>query len=408
MNCINKFIGISFMTLAIMSCGGEQSKGTKFVPEERQSSMTESEREDAIAQKKSELEGINIDTLLYGHGVKFSIVQPNLQGEDITQDISDRVAMKLLQIASKNGISGLGTEPTFVFGTEIMQTGRTATGSAPQKMMVPYELTFMVMNTLTGDVYATASQEVAGVGRSFVEANQNFVKEIKNTAEVQKMLQTASNRIIEWYSSNAQTIKSQIESAATKGEYALALALASSVPQQAAEAYKYAQGRIDELTKGLMHKRAAENLNAMTSAISSARDEFEPAIGAYFKMIPADAPEHAKAQKLYESYISKCDARRKQLEDKAERDENAARELERLNMKYSHETELAELETRKVTAKYTCDEAARKAEADAKVAIAQANADAEVQNKRTSFFGSIGYAISGTADRVFKAIDKNM
>lgn len=408
MNCINKFIGISFMTLAIMSCGGEQSKGTKFVPEERQSSMTESERENAIAQKKSELEGINIDTLLYGRGVKFSIVQPNLQGEDITQDISDRVAMKLLQIASQNGISGLGTEPTFVFGTEIMQTGRTATGTAPQKMMVQYELTFKVMNTLTGDIYATATQEVAGVGRSFVEANQNFVKEIKNTAEVQKMLQTASGRIIDWYSSNVQTIKNQIESAATKGEYELALALASSVPQQAAEAYKYAQGRIEELTKGLMHKRATDILNEMTSAISSAHDEFEPAIGAYFKMIPADAPEHAKAQKLYESYISKCDARRKQLEDKAERDENAARELERLKLKYSHETELAELETRKVTAKYTCDEAARKAEADARVAIAQAKADAKVQGKRNSFFGSIGYAISGTADRVFKAIDKNM
>lgn len=408
MNCINKFIGISFMTLTIMSCGGEQSKGTKFAPEERQSSMTESERENAIAQKKSELEGINIDTLLYGHGVKFSIVQPNLQGEDITQDISDRVAMKLLQIASQNGISGLGTEPTFVFGTEIMQTGRTATGTAPQKMMVQYELTFKVMNTLTGDVYATATQEAAGVGGSFVEANQNFVKEIKNTAEVQKMLQTASGRIIDWYNSNAQTIKNQIESAATKGEYELALAIASSVPLQATEIYEYASGKIDELTKGLMHKRATDILNAMTSAISSARDEFEPAIGAYFKMIPADAPEHAKAQKLYESYISKCDARRKQLEDKAERDENAARELERLKLKYSHETELAELETRKVTAKYTCDEAARKAEADARVTIAQAKADAKVQGKRNSFFGSIGYAISGTADRVFKAIDKNM
>lgn len=408
MNYIYKFIGISIMSLAIMSCGGGQSKGTKFAPEERQSSMTESEREYAIAQKKSELVGINIDTLLYGHGVKFSIVKPNLQGEDITQDISDRVAMKLLQIASQNGISGLGIEPTFVFGTEIMQTGRTATGTAPQKMMVQYELTFKVMNTLTGDVYATATQEVAGVGRSFAEANQNFVKEIKNTAEVQKMLQTASSRIIDWYNSNAQTIKNQIESAATKGEYELALALASSVPQQAAEAYKYAQGRIGELTKGLMHKRATDILNEMTSAISSARDEFEPAIGAYFKMIPTDAPEHAKAQKLYESYISKCDARRKQLEDKAERDENAARELERLKLKYSHETELAELETRKVTAKYTCDEAARKAEADARVAIAQANADAKVQGKRNSFFGSIGYAISGTADRVFKAIDKNM
>ena len=143
-------------------------------------------------------------------------------------------------------------------------------------------------------------------------------------------------------------------------------------------------------------------------AVPCLMEQVREKIGNFYILPSSVQPEHAKAQKLYESYISKCDARRKQLEDKAERDENAARELERLKLKYSHETELAELETRKVTAKYTCDEAARKAEADARVAIAQAKADAKVQGKRNSFFGSIGYAISGTADRVFKAIDKNM
>jgi hypothetical protein len=42
----------------------------------------------------------------------------------------------------------------------------------------------------------------------------------------------------------------------------------------------------------------------MTSAISSARDEFEPAISAYFKMIPADAPEHAKAQNFTKAILA--------------------------------------------------------------------------------------------------------
>ncbi len=412
MKSVYKIIALSMFLTA---CGGTQekeSKGTKFAPQERVSSLTAEEREMAIVQKKSELEGINLDTLLNSHGVKFSIVQPNIQGEDITQDISDRVAMKLLQIACQNGISGLGTNPTFVFGTEIAQTGRAVTGTTPQKMTVRYELTFKVMNTFNGEVYATATQEVTGVGNSFMEANQNFVREIKNTPALQKMLHTASNRIVEWYNSNVQTIKNEITLAAIKGEYELALAIAMSVPQQATIAFDYASGEIEKLTKGLMHKRATDIFNEMRSAIASAGDEFEPAVGTYFKLIPADAPEHVAAQKAYDAYIAKCNARRKALEDKAERDENAARELEKLKLKYSHESELAELETRKVTAKYTCDEAARKAEASARVSIAQANAEgkigaakAKADGKRNSFFGSIGYGISGTFERIFNAID---
>lgn len=384
-------IGVVLMAVVITSCGGQQKQGTKFAPKERTSSLSDSERQAAIAQKKAELlGGLNLDTLLYSHGVKFSIVQPKIQGEDITEDIANRISMKLLQMACQNGISGLGENPSFVFGTEIAQTGRAATGTAPQKMTVQYQLTYKVMNTATGDVYATATQDVMGVGNSFVEANQNFVKEIKNTPEIQKMLQTASNRIIEWYSKNAQTVKNQINEAAGKGDYALALAIASSVPEQAGEAFKYASGKIDELTKGLMHKKAADMLGEMESAVAASGEEFNPEISAYFKLIPTDAPEHAKAQELYKTYTQKCKERRDALEAKAERDEQAAREFEKFKMMQEHETELAEIEADKMKSKF-------KSMAAAKAAAAKA--------KGHGLFGAIGDAISGTFDRVFKVAD---
>jgi len=384
-------IGVVLMAVVITSCGGQQKQGTKFAPKERTSSLSDSERQAAIAQKKAELlGGLNLDTLLYSHGVKFSIVQPKIQGEDITEDIANRISMKLLQMACQNGISGLGENPSFVFGTEIAQTGRAATGTAPQKMTVQYQLTYKVMNTATGDVYATATQDVMGVGNSFVEANQNFVKEIKNTPEIQKMLQTASNRIIEWYSKNAQTVKNQINEAAGKGDYALALAIASSVPEQAGEAFKYASGKIDELTKGLMHKKAADMLGEMESAVAASGEEFNPEISAYFKLIPIDAPEHAKAQELYKTYTQKCKERRDALEAKAERDEQAAREFEKFKMMQEHETELAEIEADKMKSKF-------KSMAAAKAAAAKA--------KGHGLFGAIGDAISGTFDRVFKVAD---
>lgn len=391
MKRIYNIIGIALMSLTILSCGGQQKQGTKFAPKERTSSLTDSERQAAIAQKRAELlGGLNLDTLLYSHGVKFSIVQPKIQGEDITEDIANRISMKLLQMACQNGISGLGENPSFVFGTEIAQTGRAATGTAPQKMTVQYQLTYKVMNTATGDVYATATQEVMGVGNSFVEANQNFVKEIQNTPEIQKMLQTASNRIIEWYSKNAQTVKNQINEAAGKGDYALALAIASSVPEQAGEAFKYASGKIDELTKGMLHKQAADMLGEMESAVAASGEEFNPEISAYFKLIPTDAPEHAKAQELYKTYTQKCKERRDALEAKAERDEQAAREFEKFKMMQEHETELAEIEADKIKSKYSSMAAAKAAAAKA---------------KGHGLFGAIGDAISGTFDRVFKVAD---
>ena len=384
-------IGIVLMTIVIVSCGGQQKQGTKFAPKERQSSLSDSERQAAIAQKRAELlGGLNLDTLLYSHGVKFSIIQPKVQGEDITQDISDRIVMKMLQMACQNGISGMGTNPGFVLGTEIAQTGRAATGTAPQKMTVQYQLTFKVMNTVTGDVYATATQDVMGVGNSFVEANQNFVKEIKNTPEIQKMLQTASERIIKWYNQNAQTVKNQINEAAGKGDFALALAIATSVPEQATEIFKYASSRIDDLTKSMLHKQATDMLGEMEAAVASAGDDFDASIGAYFKLIPTDSPEHAKAQELYKTYTQKCKERRDALEAKAERDERAAQEFERFKMMQEHETELAEIEADKIRSKYASMASAKAAEAKA---------------KRSGLFGSIGYAISGTFDRIFKVAD---
>ena len=391
MKRIYYILGIALLTVAIMSCGGQQKQGTKFAPKERESSLSDSERQTAIAQKRAELlGGLNLDTLLYSHGVKFSIVQPKVQGEDITQDISDRIVMKMLQMACQNGICGIGTDPGFVLGAEIAQTGRAATGTAPQKMTVQYQLTFKVMNTTTGDVYATATQDVMGVGNSFEEANQNFVKEIKNTTEIQKMLQTASERIIDWYNKNVQTVKNQIETAAGKGDYDLALALASSVPEQATAAFQYASSKMDALTKGLMHKKAADMLGEMTAAVASAGDVFDASIGAYFNLIPTDAPEHAKAQELYEAYTQKCKERRDALEAEAERDAQAAREFEKFKMMQEHETELAEIEADKIKSKYA-------SMASAKAAAAKA--------KSSGLFGSIGDAISGTFDRIFKVAD---
>lgn len=386
-------IAVLAAMFVMVACGNvgnnntaEQNTDTKFAPQERTSSMTAEQRETALAQKKAELD-VDPIALLDSRNLKISILQPLING-DITENVADHISMKMLEIAAQNGISGLGTNPSIVLGAEINQTGRAATGTAPQKMTVQYELLFKVMNAVTGDVYGISKQEVMGVGNSFEEASLNAVNEIKNTPEMQAFLKTSSDRIIEWYNNNVNVLKNEVEKAEAEGDFAYALAILNSVPEQATAAYQYVSEKQPKTLSAMLHKQAADLLGEMEAVLASSNDDFNPAVGAYFSLIPMDSPEHAKAQKMYAEYEKKCHARRAALEAKAERDEQAARELQKLQMQYENQQAMAAIEADKIKAKM---------EANAATAAAA--------NRPRGLFGSIGYAIAGTADRLFKAFD---
>lgn len=386
-------IGIAFSIMLLASCGGNKKQ---FQPKERTSSMSDQDRTKAIASKKNDLSA-SLDTLLYSHGVKFSIIKPTLQG-DITERVSDAMALKMLEIASQNGISGLGVSPGFVMGVEISQTDRSATGTAPQKMSVSYNLTFKVMNVSTGDVYATASQQVTGVGRSFAEASLNAAASIKNTTQMQKMLQTASERIIAWYNGNLQAVKNQVEKAVGEGNYDLAIAILSSVPEQAKAAYQWASGKLPQVNKAMQHRHAAEMLSQLEGAIASAGDDYSPTVGAYLQLIPSDTPEHAKALSAYAAYEKKCEAHRIALEARAERDAQAERELKKWEGQKEHEKELAQIEADKITAKYA---------AKANAAATERAMRYESDQRHKGFFGKLGDRILGGFDFIGEKITEH-
>jgi hypothetical protein len=73
-------------------------------------------------------------------------------------------------------IGGYGNSPAFALAVVMAPTGRAATGTAPQRMITKYTITYVVANMLTGDVYASHSDDVEGVGATFTEAARNAVK----------------------------------------------------------------------------------------------------------------------------------------------------------------------------------------------------------------------------------------
>lgn len=294
-------LGLLLAILLLVACGGKQ--GTKFAPKEREQVFaSDAERQAAIDKKRAELDSLNLDikTLVFDNNIKLTILPPVATG-DITEDASSLMVGKMMQIVAQNGIGGYGNSPVFALATVMAPTGRATTGTAPQKMITKYTITYVVANMLTGDVYASHSEDVEGVGASFTEATRNAINDIKNTPELQQMLKSASERIMSWYN-NPQGFKAIVEDFVSKQDYETAYALLASVPQGAKECMAYAQKRQNQVLEDMKNQKAAETLTELKNAIAAAGEKYDPMPSGYLKMIPANSKQYAEASKLYDNY----------------------------------------------------------------------------------------------------------
>lgn len=288
--------------LLLVACNGNQ-KGVKFVPKERISNLTEQERMEAISKKRSELSGLNVDTLLFSNNIKLTVLSPKPKDE-ITLKVSELAETKMIQITCQNGISGLGTTPIFVLAMTMTPVNKGITSTIPERKTGTYAINIYVGNMITKDIYASTSSQIQGVGDTFEQVAINAVSSLENKPEFQQMLKKASKRIIQWYDTNLATFKMQVEELLTLGEYAQAHALLSSVPEAASRCFEYVKLKQDIVLNSLMEQRKADNLIEMKNAIAEAGTSYSAKVAGYYQMIPPNCPEKEIANKLYAKYMA--------------------------------------------------------------------------------------------------------
>ena len=301
-----RYLGLLFAITLLVACNNGK-QGTKFAPKEREQVFaSDAERQAAIDKKRAELDSLKLDiqTLVFENNIKLTVLPPAATG-DITEEASSLMAGKMMQIAAQNGVGGYGNSPAFALAVVMVPTGKAATGTAPQRMMSKYTITFVVANMLTGDVYASHSEDVEGVGATFTEATRNAVNDIKNTPALQQMIKTASDRIISWYNGNPQGFKAIVEEYVNKQDYETAYALLASVPKQATTCFDYAQKRQGKVLEDMKNQKAAETLAELKNAIAAAGEKYDPMAAGYLKMIPANSIQYAEASKVYDNYVKR-------------------------------------------------------------------------------------------------------
>jgi len=300
---MKKYLFLSIISILLLGCSGSQTpKGTMFKPQEKASTMTQVEKEAAIAKKRQELSIVSIDSVLYSNQIKLTILPPKPEG-DISLRASECIQMKALQMVTANGIGGLGGDPRHILAITMTQTGKEATSTIPQKMICSYDLTFYVANVATNEIYGSCVLPIQGVGNSFEEATINAARSNLNEKNVKEMLRNSCDKIIAWYNTHLDEFKKQVKACELKGNYEQAYLLVSSVPQGATECFKYAQNVQDDLLMKWNKQKGEENLIAMKNLIGQSGLKYNPEVYAYYSLLPVDSPQKKDADSLFSKYI---------------------------------------------------------------------------------------------------------
>lgn len=412
------YIFTASLVFALVSCGSGDKQngedGVKFNPSAKESTMTDAQRAAAIAAKKASL-AVTPDSMVGFTGVKFSVL-PTSISKNVPANVSEKLAMKIIAIAGRNSVGGLCVNPILGLASQIDCVDRSVTGTAPQKTIVKYQVTLYCGNFITNEIYASTTFDVQGVGGSFESAALQAVNEIKNSPQISAMFRQASDKAIEWYN-NPGNFTRLVDKALSEQNYALAMAILSSVPAQVTpEVYEMAVKRNAEVGDMFFQGKADKLLSQMRGAIAASPRTYNPQVEAYFRLIPREAKVFEEANKLFSAYTDSLEAERRYIRNnerdsinrvRAVEDRNAAdaKELALAQLRNEKEKAAMEFELQKIKAPYEAQATLEQIRADASVELAEAEAEGE-KNANTGGFLGLGKLWDGGYNLINRVMDK--
>ena len=296
------FLAFVLPCLILCACNKPQ-QGKVYQPRQKQSTMTDEQRQAAIEQKKAEMNGL-LDSASYQNAVKLTIWVPKVT-ETFPQGAAETLAARMLQITSQNGIAGYGGNPSFVLAAEVTPFEQGVTATAPAKTYIRYKVNFFVANVTSGEIFGASQQDVMGVGDSETMAMLNAMQSVASDDGLQNMLKQSSQKIVNWYESHKSTVIGQINNYVRIGNYAKAYAMLISIPEEAKTCFEYAQKHLDEVHNLYLNQLSNEYYQRMLSAMAENEGSYNPTVGAYMVSIPLNAPVYAKAEKAFNEYIQR-------------------------------------------------------------------------------------------------------
>jgi hypothetical protein len=159
---------------------------------------------------------------------------------------------KMKNIVSLNGMSALEGSNIFIIYPQISVIKSEVTATSPSMFAMRLEVIMNVADFYTGNVYASASHEVAGVGKTEQVAYNAAFQQIPDRAGKYKvMMEKAKNEIIGYYNAHCDLAISRAKSFAAQRRWSDALDLLNSVPPVCRECFDKSNLAAEEIARNM-------------------------------------------------------------------------------------------------------------------------------------------------------------
>lgn len=157
---------------------------------------------------------------------------------DLPRGAADVLVGKMRQIISLNGLSAMDDAPLFILYPELMVISSEVAPTTPPMYTYVMEVVFNLADRFTGNVYASTTETLKGVGKTETAAYNAAFKQINvRSGKYKVMLEKGKEAIIEYYNTYCDLVISRARSFAAQNKYKEALALLNSVPPVSRECF---------------------------------------------------------------------------------------------------------------------------------------------------------------------------
>jgi hypothetical protein len=159
---------------------------------------------------------------------------------------------KMKSMVGLNGLSAVEGINMFVIYPQISVLKSDVTATAPAMYSYRLEIVFNIADYYSGNIYATSSQEVVGVGRTQTIAyNAAFQQINERSGKYKVMLEKGKEEILGYYNTHCDLVISKAKSLAAQKKYDDALDILNAVPPVCRECFDKSNTAAEEIAKNM-------------------------------------------------------------------------------------------------------------------------------------------------------------
>ena len=191
---------------------------------------------------------------------------------DLTPTAQDALKLRLQRIVTSNGIAG-SPGNRFVLTAKIVELTKDVLPTTPISYAYTLEVTLMIGDAVSGNLFSSLSFETKGAGKSVTKAYMSAIKKIKSkSSKYTEFLDDAKTKILEHYNANCDFYLKDAETLKNSDQFEEAIAVLASIPDVCKDCYMKAMDNIVKIYKFKINKECKVSLTNANNAWNASQD----------------------------------------------------------------------------------------------------------------------------------------